>query len=184
MLDIEESIPLIPGGYIDLSHSHSSALLYRFHAVNEHNLVRGMDSVSNFTFLSILLHSVITGTQSFLLICRFNASGLEGVAAMHVDSASSEFEAWSWELPDPITIGDLQQLLVDRYKMIDIMGYPEMWTMEGKIKRCCRWTVHGAVSCCRDLRDETCPFMAPIFWIFLVFVVFYFTIIRPNDYGT
>ena len=152
MRDIRESTTLLPGGYINLTDYRSPELLRRFHVLNGSNLVRGVDSDSRIAFLSILLQSVSTPTDSLLLVCHFNASGVDHVA-MYESVYQPKVHYWltsSFHLKrGPLNIDEVQKVLVDRHLYLgdcdSCCDGHEMWSMEGSPKWCCRRTAYVMV---------------------------------------
>ena len=151
--DIHQSVTMFPGGVLNLSYSGSLRLLHRFHVFNEHKLVRGLDSDSNKTFLSIWLQSVETSTDSMLLIYHFNAFDLERVKVHR--SNVFLWQPWLsyWE-PVPRNIQGLQQLLVNGHlEAADEGQTPATWSIEGSTMRRCRWAAHA-------MKYRICPVVA------------------------
>ena len=155
--DIERSTTLYPGAYIDLKDSQSPRRLHHFHKFSGSNLVRGVDSNSRTAFLSMHLYGVNT-PDSLLLICHFNASGLDHVGTYRAvyQPDNINWQTSSVELKcGPMDIDRVRKVLVDKY--LDLRGYDrlcyqwfrvnkglqKMWTMEGKYKRHYRRTTHA-----------------------------------------
>lgn len=149
MEDIKESIVLIPGASLYLcplclwSNSvrhtlrrHSCIIknginsLRHFHDQSQNIMVRGLDTSSKQDFLSILLQDADGNEKKLLLICTFDAFGID-------DSRSFLFEGDNlirkFDGPDII---NLQRLLVKQHG--PIAGVLGVWTMESKCKRCTR----------------------------------------------
>ena len=171
MQDIRDSTTLLPGGYINLTDSQSPGFLHRFHVLNGSNLVRGVDSDSRTAFLSIWVQSMEIPTDSLLVICQFDDSGLDHVGVYQSNSVDWKISAVE-KAGGPMDIDDVQDLLLDRYMRLDdsqkmdtccdrYCTVLKIWSMEGQTKRCCRWTGH-----------VTNNYVAPVFVLVILSVLY------------
>ena len=133
MEDIEKKVILFTGGPLDLSDGRSLRLLHRFQALNGHKLVRGLNYGSPRTaFLSVWMQSLKTPTESLLVICRFNATGLQDITMCRSNTVYWDIAFYERH---PIgSIAELQKLLVDGQMEL----YGHTWTMEYENMCCCR----------------------------------------------
>lgn len=127
MEDIEISIIMFPGAYIDLNGSLICPIrsLRRFHEHSKRNIVRGLDSSSKHAFLSVALRSDTNNERTLLLLCTFDPFGMS-------DSRLYEWRETIREYDGP-KIGDLHDLLAEEYKAFS--NVDGVWTMESTLKR-------------------------------------------------
>ena len=133
MEDIEKKVIMFTGGPLDSSDGRSLRLLHRFQALNGHKLVRGLNYGSPRTaFLSVWMQSLKTPTESLLVICRFNATGLQDITMCRSNTVYWDIAFYERH---PIgSIAELQKLLVDGQMEL----YGHTWTMEYENMCCCR----------------------------------------------
>ena len=80
--DFIDSVPLIPGGTMNLEGDQNIQSLHLFHKQGNKPIIRGLDCHSDLHFISIVIRSnracyyLDMFYESELLICRFNRSGL------------------------------------------------------------------------------------------------------------
>ena len=132
MDDIQQSIILIPGAFMDFNSTSNVAIcsLGRFHAQSKRHIVRGTDMSSKNDFLSILLRSDHNHRIKLLLLCEFDYFGMSSSRFFVHDQVIMNRDG-----PDTL---NLQRLLVEEHgEFPKIRG---VWTMESESKQCFRKT--------------------------------------------